>query len=81
MRQEISGDQISPHPDSSRPLLTLPSRLLAEPDHSTPSRPAQCRLGETCWVVNYVDVDSSMVAKDFHCHERTYDGHDRIFWS
>jgi Peptidase family M23 len=65
-------------------LLTSPSHLVADqalPDFSDAialDLPAQCQLGETCWVVNYVDVDSSVAAKDFQCHERTYNGHDGI---
>ena len=38
--------------------------------------PLDCRLGETCWVANYVDVDPTMTAHDFRCHARTYEGHD-----
>lgn len=65
-------------------LLTSPSHLLADqalPDSSNAialDLPAQCQSGETCWAVNYVDVDSSVAAKDFQCHERTYNGHDGI---
>jgi hypothetical protein len=40
--------------------------------------PAECRLGETCWIVNYVDVEPSEAAQDFQCHARTYDGHDGV---
>ena len=40
--------------------------------------PARCQLGQTCWVANYVDVDPSPAAKDFHCQARTYDGHDGV---
>ncbi len=38
--------------------------------------PLACTLGETCWVANYVDVDSSGRARDCQCGPRTYDGHD-----
>lgn len=38
--------------------------------------PLDCRLGETCWAANYVDVLSGPHAQDFHCQPRTYDGHD-----
>jgi len=38
--------------------------------------PLECRLGETCWVANYVDVDPATSARDFLCHARTYEGHD-----
>lgn len=40
--------------------------------------PASCRLGDNCWVVNYVDVDPGVAATDFQCRTRTYDGHDGI---
>lgn len=38
--------------------------------------PLDCRLGETCWVANYVDVLAGPHAQDFHCQPRSYDGHD-----
>ena len=38
--------------------------------------PLVCRLSETCWVANYVDVDPTEAVRDFHCGARTYDGHD-----
>lgn len=38
--------------------------------------PLECRLGETCWVANYVDVDPTTTTRDFRCHARTYEGHD-----
>jgi hypothetical protein len=40
--------------------------------------PIACRLGETCWVANYVDVGPGTAAQDFRCEVRTYDGHDGI---
>jgi hypothetical protein len=40
--------------------------------------PAQCHLRDDCWVVNYVDVDLSVAARDFQCQARTYNGHDGI---
>ncbi len=38
--------------------------------------PLACRLGESCWVANYVDVDPGEAAQDFRCRGRTYNGHD-----
>src|SRR5262245_12582374 len=39
--------------------------------------PAACRLGETCWTVNYVDTDLERGrATDFRCGTQSYDGHD-----
>lgn len=37
--------------------------------------PVACVVGETCWVMNYVDTDPSDAAADFTCGARTYDGH------
>ena len=42
------------------------------------SWPVACRIGETCWVANYVDVDTGKGAKDFRCRGRSYDGHDGV---
>lgn len=38
--------------------------------------PIDCKVGEDCWIVNYVDVnpDEGMV-QDFKCGSKTYDGH------
>jgi hypothetical protein len=40
--------------------------------------PIQCNLGQTCWVANYVDVDTTSAARDFTCRARAYDGHDGV---
>ena len=40
--------------------------------------PALCRLGDDCWIVNYVDVDGGSEARDFQCRACTYNGHDGI---
>jgi len=40
--------------------------------------PVACRIGETCWAANYVDVDAGKDAKDFRCRGRSYDGHDGV---
>lgn len=40
--------------------------------------PLVCEIGETCWVVNYVDVDPSRGVRDFKCKGRSYDGHDGV---
>lgn len=37
--------------------------------------PVDCRLGEECFVQNYVDVDPSPDRLDFACGRLTYDGH------
>ncbi|WP_083217402.1 M23 family metallopeptidase [Thioclava sp. SK-1] len=38
--------------------------------------PVECKLGETCYIQNYVDHDPSQNAIDFTCENLTYDGHD-----
>ncbi|PSC04591.1 M23 family peptidase [Alsobacter soli] len=41
--------------------------------------PVGCRLGETCFVQNYVDDDPAPGAvKDYQCGAQTYDGHDGV---
>jgi peptidase M23-like protein len=40
--------------------------------------PVDCALGQTCWIVNHVDVDPLAGAVDFRCQPRTYDGHDGV---
>ena len=37
--------------------------------------PVRCRLGESCFVQNYMDRDASTAARDYQCSFRTYDGH------
>jgi len=58
------------------PLLVL---CLATPSWAESPRfglPLQCRLGESCWVMNYPDTDPGPGARDFTCRVRTYDKHD-----
>ena len=38
--------------------------------------PLSCRVGETCWIGNYVDLDPGPQARDWRCGRMTYDGHD-----
>jgi len=37
--------------------------------------PIDCELGWNCWLMNYVDHDSSKSAKDYRCNNQTYNGH------
>ncbi len=40
------------------------------------SFPVKCTVGETCWIVQYPDVDPAPGhARDFTCGNATYDGH------
>ena len=41
--------------------------------------PVDCSLGETCWLMNYVDHDTQTEAvKDANCEARSYDGHKGV---
>lgn len=37
--------------------------------------PIDCRLGENCYIQNYVDVDPDKSWRDYHCGYLSYDGH------
>ncbi|MBT6137884.1 MAG: M23 family metallopeptidase [Rhodospirillaceae bacterium] len=39
------------------------------------SLPIDCRLGQDCWIFNYVDVDPGPGRSDFACGQVSYDGH------
>jgi hypothetical protein len=39
------------------------------------SFPADCAIGQSCFVQNYVDTDMGKAAKDYTCGALTYDGH------
>lgn len=50
----------------------------AQADETKPpflALPVRCDLGESCWIVNYVDHDPSPAVSDFACGKHTYDGH------
>lgn len=38
--------------------------------------PVDCRLGDSCWLMNYPDADPGPQARDFRCRPRSYDSHD-----
>lgn len=40
------------------------------------SFPVDCKLGDDCFIQNYVDADPSAGASDFTCGSLSYDGHD-----
>ena len=37
--------------------------------------PIDCNLGKDCFIMHYVDIDSSPKAVDFNCGRQTYNGH------
>lgn len=56
-------------------LFSCPVR--AQESSITLSFPVDCRINETCWVVNYADTDEAKdSARDFTCGPHTYDAHD-----
>lgn len=56
-------------------VAALPLLLGAQGDVPELILPIACKLGTSCAVQNYVDVDPSPAAHDFHCGGRTYDKH------
>ena len=38
--------------------------------------PVDCVPGESCWIVNYVDMDAGKAARDYTCGSQTYNGHN-----
>ncbi len=60
-------------------FATLASVILAShasaADAPVLAQPIDCRLGETCFVQSYVDVDPTPAARDYRCGSATYDGH------
>lgn len=55
------------------PLLLAPSLAWADPPRF--ALPLECRLGQTCWVMNYPDTDPGPAARDFTCRARSYQDH------
>lgn len=54
-------------------LIALPAVAAEAPSLAWP---VDCRLGDTCWLMNYPDTDPGPQARDFRCRPRSYDGHD-----
>ena len=40
--------------------------------------PIDCKAGQACWIVNYVDTDPGPGIRDYTCGSRSYDGHDGV---
>lgn len=58
------------------PLLLLCAAPTRAADPPSLRLPLNCRLGETCWVMNYPDADPGPEGRDFTCRPRSYDRHD-----
>ncbi len=54
-------------------LLALATPLQAKPFKL--SMPVDCRIGETCFIQQYADVDPGPGAKDYRCGSAVYDKH------
>jgi Peptidase family M23 len=55
-------------------FVSMPGASAQQP--ITLAWPVACKIGETCFVQNFVDHDAGDAARDFTCGSRTYDGHD-----
>ena len=54
---------------------TLPIPASAPPSPFPLALPVDCRLGEDCWIIKYVDIDPTKERSDFACGAMTVDGH------
>lgn len=59
------------------PLLLL-AAAPAWADSPRLGLPLDCRLGQTCWIMNYADTDPSPAARDFTCRPRSYNDHSGV---
>ncbi|CCQ74870.1 M23 family metallopeptidase [Magnetospira sp. QH-2] len=60
-------------------LILLLALIAAAPVQAAPpvsfALPIDCQPSRTCWIANFVDLDSSADKRDFACGARTYDTH------
>ncbi len=59
--------------DQTGPILPIPAS--APPSPFPLAFPVDCRIGEDCWIIKYVDVDPTKGRADFACGAMTVDGH------
>lgn len=60
------------------PILAAFLLATAEQTHAGElelSFPVDCKLGVTCFIQNYVDIDTGPGTRDYRCGQATYDGH------
>jgi murein DD-endopeptidase MepM/ murein hydrolase activator NlpD len=50
----------------------------AEPPPLQLGMPLPCKIGKSCWIVNYVDLDNSKNVRDYTCGKSSYDGHKGV---
>ena len=62
-----------------KPSFAVLALLLAPPAHADDTHwlgwPIDCSLGESCFLLNYLDADPGPGAQDFTCGPLSYDGH------
>lgn len=56
-------------------LLMWAACAEARADAPVLSLPVDCKLGDTCFLQNHVDVDPSAGVRDYRCGTASYDGH------
>lgn len=56
-------------------LLATLGALPAAAESPRFSFPLECRVGETCWIMQYYDRDAGPGWADYGCGKRSYDGH------
>ncbi|MES2497212.1 MAG: M23 family metallopeptidase [Pseudomonadota bacterium] len=60
------------------PLAALPLLLGAGGEVPRLIQPIACKIGQSCAIQNYVDLDPTSAASDFRCGSRTYDKHSGV---
>lgn len=60
----------------SSPLRSPSATNAPLPDPPVLNLPIDCKLGQDCFVQNYVDRDPSPNSRDFKCGSRTYNAHN-----
>jgi hypothetical protein len=58
--------------------LSAAGAACAEAGAPALSLPLACKIGSTCEVQHYVDIDPGLGARDYHGGRRTYDGHKGV---
>jgi murein DD-endopeptidase len=59
-------------------MLRVDPVFSSELDSPKLTLPIDCQLGDSCWLVNLVDVDSSADVRDYRCGQHSYDGHKGV---
>lgn len=71
----IGADRPATAPEDRRPQTAPPRQDNEKTAAGLFDLPLDCTPGEDCWIVHYVDMDSTTEAKDNHCGALTYDDH------